>query len=440
MEDKTVLNIIAAQDLARRSRAGTIAYLVIFIIIAIMTPYLTEHPRLVVAMGFVIFVATTIRAVCVWMFDAIYRYHSRYWQIAFIAGVVSQAGAWSLLSMMSVYYYGWQWTTVVTCLSAAAFSSAAITSFSIYYWTTMAYLMVMFTPTLVMTVVMGTRQSLTATFLFATYLVFLMANARRLNADYWNALHNMYLANERARELEAKNTELESFAYSVSHDLRGPLRSVDGFSKLLLEDAGKKLNKEEKDYLQRISKAAQRMGQIIDDLLQLSRINRVNFTPQQVNLSNMVHTTLEKLRECEPAREVEIDIEPDIQVRGDASLLDIALQNLVNNSWKYTSKNHHSKIRFATTTVNGERAYYIKDNGVGFDVRYVEKLFHPFQRLHRIDEFPGTGIGLATVQRIVRRHGGKVWVNSKLNKGTTLYFTLGDGVPNLHGSDKQKPF
>jgi len=172
-------------------------------------------------------------------------------------------------------------------------------------------------------------------------------------------------------------------------------------------------------------------------LLQLSRINRVSITLQQVNLSSLVKASFDKLQETEPARHVDIDIEPDVQVRGDASLLDIALQNLVNNSWKYTSKNDYSKIRFGTITVNGEQAFYIKDNGVGFDTRYSEKLFGPFQRLHGIDEFPGTGIGLATVKRIVTRHGGQVWANSKLNKGTTLYFTLGSSVLNTYVSNNR---
>jgi len=428
MEDNDVLKSHAAKDLSQRARDGTVYYLVIFTIIALLTPYLSEHPQLMTAMGLVILISTVIRAACVWMFDRFYQRNPQYWERAFIAGILSQSFAWSIITVMSMYYYGWHWTTMVTCLSAAAFSAAAITSFSIHYRATLAYLMIMFIPMLVMTVVINTQQSLTATFLFVTYFVFLMRNAKRLNEEYWIGLRNTHLLDERARELAAKNAELESFAYSVSHDLRSPLRSLDGFSRLLLEDASEKLNNQEKDYLQRIYKAAQRMGQIIDDLLQLSRINRVNFTPQQVNLSNLVKSSFDKLQQIEPQRDVEIEIEPDIQVRGDASLLDIALQNLVNNSWKYTSKNPHSKIRFGTATVDGKQAYYIKDNGVGFDTRYSEKLFGPFQRLHGIDEFPGTGIGLATVKRIVDRHGGQVWANSKLDKGTTFYFTLGQSI------------
>jgi signal transduction histidine kinase len=438
MEHNSELKLHAAQDLAQRSRAGTVYYLIIFIIIAVMTPYITEHPWFMTSMGAVIVLGTVIRAACVWLCDRHYQIALLYWNVVFTAGILSQALGWSMISMMSLYFYGWDWTTMVACLSAAAFSAAAITSFSIYFWATLAYLTIMFVPTLIMTVIINTQHSLTATFLFATFFVFLIRNAKRLNIEYWTALRNTHLLDERANELEAKNAELESFAYSVSHDLRSPLRSLDGFSKLLEEDARDKLNDVEKDYLQRISKAAQRMGQLIDDLLQLSRINRANFTPQQVNLSDMVKTSLEKLREKEPTRNIEIDIEPDVQVRGDASLLDIALQNLVNNSWKYTSKNPYTKIRFGTMLSNGERAYYIKDNGVGFDTRYSEKLFGPFQRLHGVDEFPGTGIGLATVKRIVDRHGGDVWANSKVDKGSTFYFTLGRSVLNsTHNSVKQ---
>lgn len=438
MEDTIDAKMQAAKDLAQRSRSGTVYYLIIFTIIALMTPYMTEHPAFMVAMGVVIVFGTVVRGLCVWFFDKYYTINPIYWNVGFATGIFSQAFGWSMISMMSIYYYGWDWTTMVACLSAAAFSAGAITSFTIFYWAALAYLTIMFVPTLVMTVIVNTHYSLTATFLFATYYVFLMRNAKRLNKEYWAALRNAHLLDDRARELEAKNAELESFAYSVSHDLRSPLRSLDGFSKLLEEDASDKLNAVEKDYLRRISKAAQRMGQLIDDLLQLSRINRASFKPQQVNLSDMVKTNFEKLREKEPTRDIQIDIEPDVQVRGDASLLDIALQNLTSNSWKYTSKNPYTKIRFGTTVTNGERAYYIKDNGVGFDIRYSEKLFGPFQRLHGVDEFPGTGIGLATVKRIVDRHGGHVWANSKVDKGSTFYFTLGKSVQNsIYNSNQQ---
>ena len=424
MADKATLDYHSARDLMLRARSGTTYYIVVLLIIAILTPYFTEHPRLILTMSIVILIGTVMRAACVWRFEEIYRRSAAYWKMMFVASILSQAVGWSILSMMSLYYYGWQWTTMVTCLSAAAFSAAAITSFCIYFWVTLAYLLVMFVPVLLMTIIINTGQSLTASFLFAAYLTFLVRNAKWLNKEYWKALQNVNLLHERAKELEVKNTELESFAYSVSHDLRAPLRSLDGFSKLLLQDANEKLNETEKNYLQRICNAAQRMGRIIDDLLHLSRINRVDFNPQPVNLSNLVKTKFDKLRQIDPARHVDVEIEEDIQATGDPSLLAIAMENLVDNAWKYTSKNQNSKIRFGTTTVDNKLTYYIKDNGVGFDTRYAHKLFGPFQRLHKHDEFPGTGVGLATVKRIVDRHSGHVWVNSKLNKGTTIYFTL----------------
>jgi len=424
MPDKSVLDYHASRDLMQRSRAGTIYYLVIFFIIASLTSYFVDHPVLMTSMGGILFIGTIVRAVCLWRFEEIYQRSAELWKAVFAASVISQSFGWSILSMMSLYYYGWEWVTMVTLLSAAAFSAAAITSFSIYFRVTLAYLLVMFVPVLVMTIIYNTQQSLVATFLFGAFFMFLIRNARWLYKEYWEALHNTFLLRERATELEAKNQELESFAYSVSHDLRAPLRSLDGFSNLLLKDAREKLNDTEKDYLQRICNAAQRMGQLIDDLLQLSRITRVDFKPQTVNLSDMVRTKIDKLKQTEPTRKVDVDIEPDIQVSGDPTLLSIALENLVSNAWKYTGKNQSSKIRFATAEVDGKLAYFVKDNGVGFDVQYAHKLFGPFQRLHGYDEFPGTGIGLATVKRIVDRHGGRVWVNSKLNKGTTFYFTL----------------
>lgn len=424
MPDKATFAYHAARDLIQRSRSGTLYYVVIFLIITLLTSYYVDHPALMSAMGVVIFFGTVLRAICVFRFDEIYRRSAPLWKNLFTAGVLSQALGWSIISMMSLHYYGWQWVTMVTLVSAAAFSAAAITSFSIYYSLVLAYLLVMFVPVLVMTVIYNTQQSFIATFLFGAFFLFLIRNAKRLSNEYWEALKNTFLLRDRAQELEVKNAELESFAYSVSHDLRAPLRSLDGFSKVLLQDTADKLNDTEKDFLQRICNAAQRMGQLIDDLLQLSRINRVDFKPQAVNLSELVKTNIERLRQTEPKRDVEVEIEPDVQATGDPALLSIALENLVSNAWKYTSKNQSSKIRFATTKVDGEQAYYIKDNGVGFDIQYAHKLFGPFQRLHGQEEFPGTGIGLATVKRVVDRHGGHVWVNSKLNKGSTFYFTL----------------
>jgi light-regulated signal transduction histidine kinase (bacteriophytochrome) len=166
------------------------------------------------------------------------------------------------------------------------------------------------------------------------------------------------------------------------------------------------------------------MGHLIDDLLQLSNVSRAGFKPQDVDLSKLVESNIEKLRQIEPGREIELDIEPNVKATGDQSLLDIAVSNLVENAWKYSSKKPHAKIRFAAQEHEGEVVYYIKDNGVGFDTRYINKLFGPFQRLHSDDEYPGTGIGLATVNRIIDRHGGKIWANAKVGRGATFYFTI----------------
>jgi light-regulated signal transduction histidine kinase (bacteriophytochrome) len=166
------------------------------------------------------------------------------------------------------------------------------------------------------------------------------------------------------------------------------------------------------------------MGEIIDDILQLSNVSRAKYEPQTVNLSNLVATNLEKLRTTNPERDIKIEVEPNVKATGDRSLLEIAVANLVENAWKYSSQRQEAKIKFGTQEQNGKVVYYIKDNGVGFDTQYMNKLFGPFQRLHTDKEFPGTGIGLATVHRIIDRHGGKVWANAKEGRGATFYFTI----------------
>ena len=424
MPDQGVLRHRAAADTALRSRSGALAYPVILGIIGAFTPYLSDHPLIFTNIGIIIVLATIVRLVCSLWFQKLYTFNPDIWYRANMASIISLALAWGVLSMMSIYYYSWNWTTMVTCLSAAAFSAGAVTAFSNDLRLVSAYLLVMFIPTLVATAVSGDQQSLTATFLFGVYFIFLLNIAKRLNKEYWSALVNTFLLDERASELESKNQELESFAYSVSHDLRAPLRTIDGFSRILYEDTGHKLDKEEMDYLRRMRHAAQRMGNLIDDLLELSRISRSKFRPKKIDLSKLAQSKIEKLRQLEPDREVEFDIETGVKACADSMLVDVALENLLSNAWKFSSKKPHSKIRFATTMVNGETAYFVKDNGVGFDTRYVDKLFSPFQRLHHNEEFPGTGIGLATVKRVIEKHGGRVWANAKIDKGATFYFTV----------------
>jgi len=229
---------------------------------------------------------------------------------------------------------------------------------------------------------------------------------------------------ERTAQLEAANKELEAFAYSVSHDLRSPLRSIDGFSLALLEDCTDKLNVQEKDYLMRIRNATQRMARLIDDLLKLSRVTRSEMTREIVNLSSLVQTTADNIRKLDPERTADFIIAGGLKVYGDAHLLTIAIENLLANAWKFTKKSSRTVIEFGVVQRNTETAYFIRDNGAGIDMAFASKLFNPFQRLHRESEFPGTGIGLATVKRIINRHGGRVWIEGEENKGTTVYFTL----------------
>jgi ligand-binding sensor domain-containing protein/signal transduction histidine kinase len=228
----------------------------------------------------------------------------------------------------------------------------------------------------------------------------------------------------RTAEWKAANQELETFSYSVSHDLRAPLRSIDGFSRALLEDYADKLDEEGKEHLQTVRAASQRMGLLIDDMLRLSRINRGEMHWTEVDLSQMAGQVASGLKASEPGREAEFVIAPNCVARGDSGLLRIALENGLGNAWKYTGKKPSARIEFGRTESAHGPAYFIRDNGCGFDMKYAHKLFGAFQRLHGAGEFPGNGIGLASVQRVILRHGGQVWIEGILEQGTTLYFTL----------------
>ena len=228
----------------------------------------------------------------------------------------------------------------------------------------------------------------------------------------------------RAVELEAVNKELEAFSYSVSHDLRAPLRAIDGFSQVLLEDHAARLDAEGRGHLERVRAAAQRMGLLIDDLIKLSQVTRGEVLMQEVDLSELAAGITSELRAREPQRQVELTIEAGLRARGDARLLRIALENLFSNAWKFTQGRDPAHIVFGHAQHNGLPAYFVQDDGVGFDAAYADKLFGVFQRLHDAREFPGTGIGLATVQRVIHKHGGHIWVQSASGKGATFYFML----------------
>jgi PAS domain S-box-containing protein len=230
--------------------------------------------------------------------------------------------------------------------------------------------------------------------------------------------------NQRASQLEAANKELESFSYSVSHDLRAPLRSIDGFSHVLLEDYGDQIPEEARGYLERVRNAAQRMANLIDDLLKLARITRSPLQARFINISKIVEEIASGLEEQQPERKVDFSIAPDLMVEGDPHLLHAALENLIGNAWKFTSKRDQARIEFGQLNRTKDRTFYVRDNGSGFNMAYVDKLFGVFQRLHAATDFPGTGVGLATVQRIIKIHGGNIWAEGEEGKGATFYFTL----------------
>ncbi len=225
-------------------------------------------------------------------------------------------------------------------------------------------------------------------------------------------------------ELKAVNQELEAFSYSVSHDLRAPLRAIDGFSRILVDEHGTQLDAGAGDLLHRVRRATQQMGRLIDDLLKLSRVTRSDLHLQEVDLSALVQEVLEGLRQQEPERSVDLVCAPDLAVQGDTKLLRIALDNLIGNAWKFTGQRDRARIEFGVREVAGAPAYCVADNGAGFDMAYSDKLFGAFQRLHDASEFPGTGVGLATVQRIIHKHGGRIWAEATVDAGATFCFSL----------------
>ncbi len=242
-------------------------------------------------------------------------------------------------------------------------------------------------------------------------------NVQRLNSDL----------QRRAVELATANKELESFSYSVSHDLRAPLRSIDGFSQAVLEDSAGTLSAESAEHLARVRAASQRMAQLIDDLLNLARVTRAELRRTTVDFSALAEAVAKELQSAEPGRAVAWSISPGLVVDGDEGLLRVVLQNFLGNAWKFTSKTARARIELSSSRQpDGSTAYFARDNGAGFDAAYAHKLFGAFQRLHDEADFPGTGVGLATIQRVIHRHGGRVWAESAIGKGATFYFTIPD--------------
>jgi signal transduction histidine kinase len=253
------------------------------------------------------------------------------------------------------------------------------------------------------------------------------ASARDITSEYeateqQRAL-NVELGRQAAR-LEATNRELEAFSYSVSHDLRAPLRAIDGFSRVIEEEAGDRLPAEAADALQRVQAAARRMGGLIDDLLNLSRVTRSELRHEPVDLTALAGSVVQDLRARDPHRTVSVSIAPGLQATGDARMLRIVLDNLIGNAWKYTSRTPRACVSVTAEPEGGGLAFIVRDNGVGFDMQYAGKLFGAFQRLHSPAEFEGTGIGLALVQRIVTKHGGRISAEAEPGRGATFRFTL----------------
>jgi len=263
-------------------------------------------------------------------------------------------------------------------------------------------------------------------------LLMLFAAASALVARYWTqqieadrAMKKLAEQLQRDNvELDALNKELESFSYAVSHDLRAPLRAIDGFSQALIEDAGPQLDQASHGHLTRIRQAAQRMGLLIDDLLKLARVTRAELEVGRTDLSATAAAVVGELQAAAPERSVEVSIAPGLSVDGDPALLGVVLENLLNNAWKFTGKVASPRIEFGKIEQDGKPVYFVRDNGAGFDMAYAAKLFGAFQRLHDNKDYPGTGIGLATVQRIIRKHGGQIWAEAAVGRGATFYFTF----------------
>ena len=230
---------------------------------------------------------------------------------------------------------------------------------------------------------------------------------------------------QKGKELEASNTELESYSYSIAHDLRTPLRSIVSFSQILHEDTRDKLTDDEKNSLERIINAAKRMAELISDILELSKVSRGNMNFAEINLSELVESAAKRFCHTSPMENITFNIHKDIKTHGDVRLVSMVIDNLIENACKYSSKMEDIQIEFGSITKDAKRVFYVKDNGIGFDMEYADNIFKPFQRLHKVNEYEGTGIGLATVERIVRRHGGKIWVEAKPDQGATFYFELG---------------
>lgn len=414
----------ADRDLAIRSKLSGMIYVVLYAIILLFTSYASDHTLLAILIGSLILFGAALRSWLAFDFERLYPALANRWSAGFGLSTYLLAGTWGLFCAHSVLHYGLAWTAMLTVLSTAGICSGAITVLTIRKHLITGFLALILFPPIIATALLGTSESFAITLMFLTYSIFMFSIARNVNRDYWTAATNAQLLDLRARQLEASNQELESYSYSIAHDMRAPLRSIISFSQILKESLDRKLEPEERRDLDRIIHAGQRMASLIDDILELSRITRSKLQPGKIDLSGLVQDRVDVLASTEPGRSINITVEPELSVLGDQRLLSLAIQNLVENAWKFTGDTPDARIVFNAKEVDGELVYCLCDNGVGFDMAHADQLFRPFHRLHNDTEFPGTGIGLATVERIITRHGGRIWAEADLNKGACFYFTL----------------
>jgi signal transduction histidine kinase len=415
---------LADSDLARRSQLSGLVYLVLYGIIILSTPYAQDYPVSAVVVSTVILLFAVIRSWLIFRFDKYYSVAPDRWLAWFSLFTLLLAATWGLFCAHAVLQYGLGWTAMLVLLSTAGISAGAITTLSIHRNLIMAFLALLLLPPTATAAFLHSREAYALTMMFLTYSGFMFSVAKGLNKEYWRALHNALLLDSRARELEASNQELESYSYSIAHDLRTPLRSIIGFSQIIRDDLRDKLTSSQRDDLERVISAGKHMAKLIDDILELSRITRRDLDYSEIDLSGLVKTHADALRKSEPQRSISVQIQTGLHAKGDSQLLSIALQNLVENAWKFTRNTEHAKITFDAINQSNETVYRLCDNGVGFDMAHAAKLFRPFERLHRHEDFPGTGIGLATVKRIILRHGGEIWAESVVGKGSCFSFTL----------------
>ena len=417
------LSYQADSDLAVRTRWSTISFTVLLLIVVGFSPYLTDHPYTVYWIGSLLLIGTCTRIYLSVQFEKIYQRSVKTWKNAFLVSLIWLATTWGIFCMLSVVYYELQWIAMLVILATAGLAAGAVTTISIHFYQISLQLALMLLPTTLATLTLGSQHAYAIAFMFVIFFAFLLMVAKRQHEEYWSALNNANLLDLRAQELEDSNKELESYSYSIAHDLRAPLRTITSYSQILLAEAGFKLNAEEIDSLNRVVNSSKHMAELIDDILELSRITRGELHKDTVNLSKLANECADQLTKQEPNYNVNWKIEPNLITKGDSQLLNVAMQNLIGNSWKFTHRlSKKAEIQFGSEIKQNKVVYYVKDNGIGFDMKYSDKIFSPFERLHK--DYDGTGIGLATVARVIHRHGGKIWVESESNKGSTFYFTI----------------